>query len=335
MEGSENTTAFSPTASNQFLCVCPTKSVECSFKCGGVEEQAESGCATQSCSSSSSVKEFLDTIDFDGLPSASYTLQGAGIATPIGRDCPTVFQGDTLLSAFTGHLENYSYLVKKYCPETLNVLEPQKLRLEEIRQRRPVTEAQMVCILYHQLGSNMVPKLRGRFSFVLYNARQMRVLAANDNKGSFKVQQAFLPDGSLVIACGDCMPPTARQHLTIEPGCMKYGWHAPPSKYSSTEDDRKCAAKEARDAAANALAGLSLSLPASKDTAKKGMLVYNTKHDFEEVTECTRMHSWHEEKSVQNDYNKLQRYQSWSVDQEQNISKWDKMVRRRRGRNYY
>eukprot|EP01026_Neomeris_dumetosa_P059504 TRINITY_DN555_c0_g1_i13.p1 TRINITY_DN555_c0_g1~~TRINITY_DN555_c0_g1_i13.p1 ORF type:complete len:551 (-),score=59.14 TRINITY_DN555_c0_g1_i13:1525-3177(-) len=273
---------FQPTSTSQFVCVCLSKVGN--LQSESSEQGSNSTSSNASCASSS-VRSVLEQIGFDGQPSMAHTIQGGGIVTPVGPDSPSVYQGESLLTnllaAFAGRLENYSYLVKKYCPELLNVRDPQKLRLEEIRQRHPVSEAHLLCILYYQLGTNMVPKLRGRFAFVLYNARQIRVLAANDSRGTFKLQQAFMPDGSLIVSCGDCMPPCAQECTAIEPGCMKYGWHAPPKKYSSTEDDRKNAAKEARDAAASALCGIG-PLAAPKGPAPgKGKMLLGQQEDSE------------------------------------------------------
>eukprot|EP01025_Chloroclados_australasicus_P055452 TRINITY_DN6713_c0_g1_i1.p1 TRINITY_DN6713_c0_g1~~TRINITY_DN6713_c0_g1_i1.p1 ORF type:complete len:544 (-),score=61.17 TRINITY_DN6713_c0_g1_i1:897-2528(-) len=240
---------------NRFVFMCPVKDAEQAESELDYEQVGSGGkCSQEIVEHLEMVREISAEDGFTRWE--MYTFQEVGVVVPVGQDCPSVFQGEYLFATFAGFIENYSYLVKKYCPESLQVADPQKLRLEEIRFRSPVTDAQLVCILYHQLGSNMVPKLRGSFSFVLYNARQSRVLVVNDNKGTFKLQYATVSEEIAVVSCGNCMPLQARERVNIEPGCMKYGCHSPPKKYTNTEEVRQSAAKEARDAAASALAGL-------------------------------------------------------------------------------
>ena len=46
--------------------------------------------------------------------------------------------------------------------------------LETIEESRPVSEAELLCRMYRALGTSMLTKLKGEFSFVVFNAKTVR-----------------------------------------------------------------------------------------------------------------------------------------------------------------
>lgn len=110
--------------------------------------------------------------------------------------------------------------------------------------------------LYTQMGTGMISKLRGHFSFCIYDATTVRVLAARDSSGLIPLVQGKLSDNSLFIASGDCYPRDAHSVTEIPPGYYKYGWHAGAVKFANSETEARHSAELASSAADVALAGL-------------------------------------------------------------------------------
>mmetsp|Transcript_9658 Transcript_9658/g.23980 ORF Transcript_9658/g.23980 Transcript_9658/m.23980 type:complete len:400 (-) Transcript_9658:1135-2334(-) len=95
--------------------------------------------------------------------------------------------------------------------------------------------AEMVLHLYASMGIAMLMHLRGRFSFALYDAKQMRVLAARDGGGSIPLLQAHTQRDSLVIASRPDLVQGCKEVIDFQPGFFKYGWHAEPRRADPAE----------------------------------------------------------------------------------------------------
>ncbi|CAD7697107.1 unnamed protein product [Ostreobium quekettii] len=182
------------------------------------------------------------------------TLRGGGVAVEHISDSAKIATFGPFIAALTGNLHNYGYLVKKYLHEELQL--PATVTLEAIKERMPVTEAALLCHLYAQLGTAMLSKLRGHFSFVLYDSNTVRVLAARDPSGMYPLVQGHFADNALYVTSGSFQPADAQEVVNILPGHYKYGWRAPPRKYSNPEVEVKSHAKQASNAADEALAGI-------------------------------------------------------------------------------
>eukprot|EP00210_Caulerpa_lentillifera_P003901 g3727.t1 len=230
-----------------FLCVCPEKSLEF-----GSDSKLHRGSKEQY------IRGVLESISFGkDATKTVMTLPGGGIVIKNVEDSPvkiTIDEFSSTLSALTGTLQNYAYLVKKYVQVELNL--PQNVTLEAIRERKPISEAELLCKLYSQMGTGMVSKLRGQFSFCIYDATTVRVLAGRDCSGTYPLFQGKLSDNSLFIASHENYPTDAHQVEEIPAGCYKYGWHAGPIRFANPESEVRHTAEEASSAADAALAGL-------------------------------------------------------------------------------
>jgi len=228
-----------------FLCVCPEKSLEF-----GADEKLHRSAKEQF------VRGVLESVNLGSGNKAILTLPGGGIAVQHSDAAPKIAidPSSSTLGVLTGHIQNYSYLVKKYLQLELHL--PQNVTLEAIRERMPVTETELLCKMYSQMGTGMISKLRGHFSFCIYDATTVRVLAARDCSGSVPLLQGKLSDNSLFIASGDTYPGDAREVEDIPPGHYKYGWHASSMKFANPESEARHSAEEASSAADAALAGL-------------------------------------------------------------------------------
>ncbi|KAK9844087.1 hypothetical protein WJX81_004254 [Elliptochloris bilobata] len=179
-------------------------------------------------------------------------LCGGGVAAEQGGPSLAV-EGRDYVAAFSGQLENYAYLVKKYCGDVKGNTCGADADLDTIRQQAPLSEAEVLCHLYVQLGTDLLTKLKGDFAFVLYNAKLVRVFAACSAGGSHALQQVRMPDGSLLIATA-----LAEGALRIPAGWSKYGWQADPQPWAKPPEDLQRSASQAAAAARRALAGIAL-----------------------------------------------------------------------------
>lgn len=228
-----------------FLCVCPEKSLEF-----GADEKLHRSAKEQF------IRGVLESVNLGSGNKAILTLPGGGIAVQHSDATPKIAidPSSSTLSVLTGHIQNYSYLVKKYLQLELHL--PQNVTLEAIKERMPVTEAELLCKMYSQMGTTMISKLRGHFSFCIYDATTVRVLAARDCSGSVPLVQGKLSDNSLFIASSDTYPGDAHAVEDIPAGHYKYGWHAHAMKFANPESQTRHSAEEASSAAHIALQGL-------------------------------------------------------------------------------
>eukprot|EP00951_Prasinocladus_malaysianus_P033499 scaffold331894_cov42-Prasinocladus_malaysianus.AAC.1 len=136
------------------------------------------------------------------------------------------------MAAFCGSLENYAYLVKKYCSADLDCADVARKGLNEVRVRQPITVPSLLCRLYNRLGKALLSKLRGQFAVVLYDSHLVRVLAARDPSGVVALQHGRLPSGALVVGSGVAFPDNSVVE-EMQPGHFKYGWYSRPLRYAT------------------------------------------------------------------------------------------------------
>lgn len=97
-------------------------------------------------------------------------------------------------------------------------------------------------------------KLRGVFTFAVYDSNLGRVLAANDCNGSNSLWQGHVDD-SLVVACNMEVPAVEVVDRTaIAAGEYKFGWRAAPIAYMASQQAVQSRCNEAMQAAMAALA---------------------------------------------------------------------------------
>lgn len=156
---------------------------------------------------SEEVQKALNGIEAGNADKLVLCLKGGGIAARgVGR-CPEMAVEGAYIAVLSGNLQNYAYLVRKYCLEELSL--PSQISLESIRELTPVREAALLCKLYERLGTGLLTKLRGKFAFCLFDSRSLRVLAARDCSGAVPLVSGETDDGFVFVASGDTIPPKA------------------------------------------------------------------------------------------------------------------------------
>ncbi|GMH38007.1 hypothetical protein BSKO_05891 [Bryopsis sp. KO-2023] len=233
-----------------FLCLCPEKSLEL-----GVDENLRRGAKEQF------VEEYLRSAQLGANNAEKIVrcLPGGGVAIDSSAKLPKLAQDGPLISAVTGSIQNYAYLVKKYLQDDLAL--PPNVTLEAIKERVPISEAALLCKLFSRLGTGMLSKLRGHFAFCLYDSTTVRVLAARDPSGTVPLIQGQLPNNALFVTSSSSVPTGAHDVEEIQPGNYKYGWRASPRKYTNPETVVKSSAQTASQAAMAALSGLNRKSP--------------------------------------------------------------------------
>lgn len=114
---------------------------------------------------------------------------------------------------------------------------------------------QVVALLFKKLGPTFMSKLRGAFTFAVYDSNVGRVLAANDCNGSNSLWQGHVDD-CLVVACNMDVVPAVQiaDHTAIRAGEYKFGWRAAPIAYMASQEAVHSRSNEAMQAAMAALA---------------------------------------------------------------------------------
>lgn len=98
-------------------------------------------------------------------------------------------------------------------------------------------------------------KLRGSFSFVVYDSQVGYVLATNDCNGTYALWQAHIAsDNSLIVACNCEVSITCIERTPIAAGEYKFGWRSLPIPYMASSETVMSKCSEARQAALDALA---------------------------------------------------------------------------------
>ncbi|GLC42025.1 hypothetical protein PLESTM_001277900 [Pleodorina starrii] len=137
----------------------------------------------------------------------------------------------TAVCVFEGALINAGTLAEDYAPVPEDELTPAPTAL---------TSAELMCHLYAKVGVELLGLLRGSFTFVLYESKTSRVLAARDGGGRCPLFQARTGKGSLVVSNSGALLEASgcTEKLEFQPGEFKYGWSATPRRYQPADHAR-------------------------------------------------------------------------------------------------
>lgn len=129
---------------------------------------------------------------------------------------------------------------------TLNNLEELSAAYGPIREDEPaqgpahLTPAELVIHMYAKAGMELLAQLHGSFTFVLYESKMCRVLAARDGRGGHvPLWEARTRHGSLILATGTQPLEGCTELVALQPGFFKYGWHATPRLYQPAEPHKQ------------------------------------------------------------------------------------------------
>lgn len=234
----------------KFLCVVPPKTLRV---------DVESGRATRS-GPVDGLEEALDALEFKTSRS---TLDGGGVAIGVGPGIQA-FTDNELIVSFVGHLTNVDYLAWRLFSDEGRRGESAPSALEAARQLvgGRCFEAELVCHLYKTFGTKALPKLRGKFAFVVFDSKSVRVFAARDVSGEYDLKYARDDDGTVVVANfsgASEMLPSRRDLSEIPPGCYVYGHrNMVPSRFAKTLAEKSSELAAAAAAATRALRGLNV-----------------------------------------------------------------------------
>lgn len=232
----------------RFVFLCPPKSVDF----------GEDGHVTRGDPRDRLQRE-LEELPFGSDSTQFAHLPGGALAQvpcdPRGPDAHSYGSEHGVMAAFRGSLENYAYLVKKYCAEYEDCKSVAWKGLNEIKAASPVSVATLLCRMYNVLGKEMPAKLRGEFALVCYDSRLVRVLAVRDPSGAIPLEHGRCPNGTLVVASGVALP-AGSEVRAMPAGYYKYGWYSKPLKYANELEAVQRSANDATSAALKALAGI-------------------------------------------------------------------------------
>ncbi|KAL0033612.1 hypothetical protein WJX79_007773 [Trebouxia sp. C0005] len=162
-----------------FLCICPPKTIRF--------DQSKDNSKAEISSRLSAVGAFQS-------PDASQIhCPGAGLVFSPSPDLSVTTQ-ETCFAVFKGRLDNYPYLVRKYCVRRLQ--QDATPTLNQIKQAAPLTAAEVVCELYQTLGTSFLPKLKGDFAFLCFDSQKVRVLATRASAGDTVMDGSVTSDAT-------------------------------------------------------------------------------------------------------------------------------------------
>ena len=265
--------AVPPTiADDSFVCLCPPKLLEI-----GEDGQAHRGdgqaalqaeleaVMTGSAKTGSIQTPTGRSGHLDPASSYSYIhLPGGGAGA---RGARTVFGSEgSVFAVLLGSLDNYAYLLKKFCADDADCRDVAWKGLNEIKAAQPISPAVLLCRMFSLLGKGMVPKLRGRFALVCYDSKLVRILAARDPSGAFGLVHGRCSSGTLVVASGAALPEGA-DVTPVPPGYLKYGWYSKPQRYANELEAVQREANAASSAVLKALSGIKKTTAAKPKSA--------------------------------------------------------------------
>eukprot|EP00884_Botryococcus_braunii_P008687 jgi/Botrbrau1/1781/Bobra.0217s0036.1 len=196
----------------RFVCACPVKALDLNL---------------HRCEQSDTLQETLQAVQIDSPQFV--TLPGGGC---VGDGKVALVCVGHLIVAFSGKLENYPTLVKEYefyhSEEELNYGKHEKV-------------ADLIGHMYLILGAKLVTLLRGDHSYVVYDSRQVRVLAVRSKTSTQPLLQAYTSKDVLIVSTGCVDDPETWAHLPsslnslkdIPPCHFKYGWRSEPHRFAS------------------------------------------------------------------------------------------------------
>ena len=213
----------------------------------------------------------LSALEFQ---TSSTSADGGGVAISVGPAIQA-FTDNEIIVSFCGHLTNVDYLAWRLFSaegrrgDALSRQHKSLLEAASALIGGRCYEAELVCHMYKAFGTKALPKLRGQFSFVCFDARSVRVFAARDPSGTYPLLYGRDGSGTVVIANfesaermlesveRDAENAKTRLLKPVPAGCFIYGHRGiAPQRFAKDEASAKKQEKKTSDAVANALRGL-------------------------------------------------------------------------------
>ena len=273
----------------KFLCVIPPKTLSIDREPGERNERVgktDYDADDEKKKRKQYLREALEQIEY-GNHKSTKELRGGGIAIGVGPNVQAFTDNEVIVS-FVGHLTNADYLAWR-------LFSPEGRRGEDLTTTTTTTnanyisntianpleatkkliggkcyEAELICHMYKQFGSQCLPKLRGKFAFACYDARTVRVFAARDASGEFALKFGRGADGTVVVSNFDGaneLLPQDQSGMELKPqkfedlpaGTYIYGHRSLiPRRFERTEETKAKEIDAAHDAVAEALRGIDL-----------------------------------------------------------------------------
>ena len=219
----------------------------------------------------------LSALEFQ---TSSTSADGGGVAISVGPAIQA-FTDNEIIVSFCGHLTNVDYLAWRLfsaegrAGDQLTRRHASPLEAAKTLVGGRCYEAELVCHMYKTFGTKALPKLRGQFSFVCFDARSVRVFAARDPSGTYPLLYGRDESGAVVVAnfeSAERMFRVSDQHdashhqakesaqpllKPVPAGCFIYGHRGvSPRRFAKDEASAKKLATVTSDAVADALRGL-------------------------------------------------------------------------------
>jgi hypothetical protein len=219
----------------------------------------------------------LSALEFQ---TSSTSADGGGVAISVGPAIQA-FTDNEIIVSFCGHLTNVDYLAWRLfsaegrAGDQLTRRHASPLEAAKTLVGGRCYEAELVCHMYKTFGTKALPKLRGQFSFVCFDARSVRVFAARDPSGTYPLLYGRDESGAVVVAnfeSAERMFRVSDQHdashhqakesaqpllKPVPAGCFIYGHRGvSPRRFAKDEASAKKLASVTSDAVADALRGL-------------------------------------------------------------------------------
>ncbi len=228
----------------------------------------------------------LSALEFQ---TSSTSADGGGVAISVGPAIQA-FTDNEIIVSFCGHLTNVDYLAWRLfsaegrAGDALSRRHKSPLEAASALVGGRCYEAELVCHMYKAFGTKALPKLRGQFSFVCFDARSVRVFAARDPSGTYPLLYGRDESGAVVVANFESAErmfesarvttddetshhqdqttssPKAKAKSLLKPvpaGCFIYGHRGiSPQRFAKDEASAKKLASVTSDAVADALRGL-------------------------------------------------------------------------------
>ena len=213
----------------------------------------------------------LSALEFQ---TSSTSADGGGVAISVGPAIQA-FTDNEIIVSFCGHLTNVDYLAWRLFSaegrrgDALSRQHKSLLEAASALIGGRCYEAELVCHMYKAFGTKALPKLRGQFSFVCFDARSVRVFAARDPSGTYPLLYGRDGSGTVVVANfesaermlesveRDAENAKTRLLKPVPAGCFIYGHRGvSPRRFAKDEASAKKLASVTSDAVADALRGL-------------------------------------------------------------------------------
>ena len=234
----------------KFLCVVPPKALRVNRTDGSA--MRETG--------TDALEDALNALEFNKSSSA---LDGGGVAISVGPGVQA-FTNNELIVSFVGHLTNVDYLAWRLFSDEGRRGDRVPSALEAARHLvgGRCYEAELVCHLYKAFGTKALPKLRGKFAFVVFDSLSVRVFAARDISGEYELKFARDEHGTVIVSNFDGaseLLPSKGEMSDLPPGCYLYGHRSiSPNRFAKTVAEKSSELAAAAAAAERALRGLNV-----------------------------------------------------------------------------